>query len=70
MAHLVFSDTRANTKKPKEPFLSNAPTESYKKTYEVFLQDKILVVFLTKLSRHKIQGDERNIWRIHSQLES
>ena len=31
MAHLVFADTQPNAEKPKEPFLSNAPTESYKK---------------------------------------
>jgi hypothetical protein len=27
MAHLVFADTRANAKKPKEPFFAIAPTE-------------------------------------------
>jgi hypothetical protein len=26
MAHLVFADTRANSKKPKEPFFANART--------------------------------------------
>jgi len=40
MAHLVFTYTHPKAEKPKEPFLSNAPTESYKKTYEVFLQEK------------------------------
>jgi len=27
MAHLVFADTKANAKKPKEPFFANTPTE-------------------------------------------
>jgi len=27
MAHLVFSDTKANAEKPKEPFLANAQTD-------------------------------------------
>jgi len=27
MAHLIFSDTKANAEKPKEPFLVNAQTD-------------------------------------------
>ncbi len=27
MAHLVFAETRANAKKPKEPFFANARTD-------------------------------------------
>ena len=62
----THSPTLKNQKSHSFPTLRQNPI----KNLGSILARQILVVFLTKLSRRKFQGNERNIWRIHSQFES